>query len=106
MECKFYVGQKVVAVEPVERDHPANIHLSPYVNQIPIKGQVYTIRMVYIDDGMHKPAVLLNELVNRIYPKAGHEVGFSASIFRPATDISIFTAMLKRTTMPKELENA
>jgi hypothetical protein len=106
MECKFSVGQRVALKYDLSMEWEQNAQLLPYINQLPKIGVTYTIRDIYLDPQTKVPALHLNEITNGVLPHINMEVGFAAALFKPITDISIFTEMLKRTSMPKELENA
>ncbi len=82
-----------------------------YYEQLPVQGEIYVVRKVFMERFMHdpedRPALLLVEIVNqpRSWASHGfHEAGFQADKFRPLverrTDISIFRKMLapKRAT--------
>lgn len=95
----FKVGQKVVCVDDGDGggNKWANGRWLP--GETPIVGEVYTIKMMWIDRDSNN---LIFEFFELSRPKAseewGHKVGFGAWRFRPVverkTDISIFTAML------------
>ena len=89
----FYIGQKVVCIDPTWGSATGSKHQLRYCPNLPELNAVYTIR------GLHQGSVLfiwLNEIHNQI--TTGTEPFFEAHKFRPvveaSTDISIFTAML------------
>jgi hypothetical protein len=91
----FRVGQRVVCVDDSSHDrggwHPRA--------DIPQVGEVYTVAAI----GRHRlqPAVRLREIRN-----AAHDGFYRARRFRPAveraTDISVFTEILRTTKAPAE----
>lgn len=86
----WYVGMKVVAIEPVGDPEPPN----------PVYGEVYTISWIGVaDDGTDDILIDLVELPNPESPRFMR--GYEATGFRPAqtrkADISVFTAMLRGT---------
>jgi hypothetical protein len=89
----FRVGQKVVCVDESTHDrggwHP--------LSGIPQVGEIYTVTALGTHRGM--PAVRLREIRN-----GAHDGYYRAKRFRPAverkTDISVFTEILRRTTLP------
>jgi hypothetical protein len=93
----FRVGQKVVFIGP---NRPNN----RYHQNVPVRGQVYTIRA--IAEVLGQTAFLLMEVRNDPYPWANGfvELHIEAKFFRPVverkTDISVFTEMLKTTKQP------
>lgn len=91
MECKFWVGQKVVFFEQFKDSDPLRW------KDLTL-GAVYTIRAVGIGcDGLRKiPAVLLEEVINGICPETGMEYDYAACRFRPATDITIFKEIVAK----------
>lgn len=100
------IGQRVVLV----RDFDPGVRAQAPIDGInlPIKGEVYTVRALHSDYGY--PIVLLVEVVNplRFYGDIFDftEQGFDPDRFRPVverkTDISIFKAMLNPSKQPVE----
>jgi hypothetical protein len=98
----FHVGQKVVRVAAINTSDPMMFY---YYEQVPTKGEIYTVREVFMDRFMYdtedRQALLLVEIVNRprMWATHGfHEAGFQAEKFRPlvarTTDISVFEKLL------------
>lgn len=96
MECKFFIGQKVVCIWD-------QWGVQLYGETMPVKGRAYTIREMGLDyDGS---AVLrFEEIVNspRPYTQGFIECWFWHERFAPTTDITIFNEILANA--PKELE--
>ena len=100
----FRVGMKVVRIR--ECDPP---RMSPlYENlSLPVKGNIYTIREVYLEEFKGRSekceAILLVEIINTPREWLGglREAGFCSAYFRPVverkTDISIFQKLLTPT---------
>ncbi len=87
----FHVGQKVTLKDG------APWKPTRWLESVPIFGVVYTVReMVHHKLG---PAILLHEIRNPCqYWSGSQDIGerlFDATEFRPVTDISVFTEMLK-----------
>jgi hypothetical protein len=88
----FMTGQKIVCVASLMK-HATDSEI------IPIVGEVYTIRAILNTDGL---CFKLREIINapQQYEEGFTECAFEAVAFRPVverkTDISIFTAILKR----------
>ena len=89
----FYVGQKVVCVNPTWGCDTGTPHQIKYCPNLPQLNAVYTIR------GLHNKGLgflWLNEIYNAI--TSDNEPFFEQSKFRAMvstkTDISIYTAML------------
>ena len=110
MECKFYIGQKVVCITNgtwVLQDRDGKI--IPHTYNVPIKGEIYTIRSLeYVDKlpipnsftlvGVHVRLVeIVNDPIPTVY-EGVKEIQFFHTEFKPLeekkTDISIFTDML------------
>jgi hypothetical protein len=101
MAWDFHVGQKVVCV-----DAPKPLFTKWKATDffVPIIGQVYTLRDVFIEDRYANAPVILYVRLCEIQNKSvetytgPYEPAFGASHFRPLlprkTNISIFTAML------------
>jgi len=92
MECKFFVGQKVVCAVDYS---PLKFLFSLEI--LPILNKTYTIRAINNVD--NQIGILLEEIHNpqREYATGFHEVHFDAEDFKPLTDISIFKEMLNKT---------
>jgi hypothetical protein len=90
----FYVGQKVVCVDDVNRNHvPDDRDIGYWIT----RGNIYTIRRV----SMRKLHLVWLNGINRARIENGitwGDTGFYAGRFRPVaerkTDISIFKALL------------
>jgi len=104
----FHIGQKVVLVD--DSWHQPNWHLIP---NKPIKGEVYTIRAMYMADRSegHMLSFLLEEIQNPpVQWHTGKDEGsFPSYRFRPLvekkTDISTLIALLNPVNH-KKLEDA
>jgi hypothetical protein len=84
----FRVGQKIVCIS--EHDILGR-------DTIVKKGQVVTVASTFLCWG--QAAVTLVEIDhNRLI----NATGWAESLFRPATDISMFTEMLKKTKIPED----
>jgi hypothetical protein len=85
----FHIGQQVVCVnvDPTSASDPVHLRLLHL-------RQVYTIRAIKTTGGL-----LLNEIVYPLKPSETAERDYHHWRFRPVkrTDISCFTAMLKKT---------
>ncbi len=94
MECKFYIGQRVTLREPYS-DLRENI-------TFPIFGEIYRIREIFMDTVRDRVGVTLEEIRHAPQDLADgyREPGFYYAIFRPVTDISIFTKMLADDCVP------
>ena len=107
MDCPFVVGQRVVCLQQYA---PNNYDIT-----LPRVGDVYTIRSIVIFPFLNLavgdcPALLFREFVNAplgdnfCESQVGRETAFPYFHFRPlqdrpreaATDISLFTDMLRR----------
>lgn len=97
VDLMFYVGQKVVCVEPSRGGgYPDDI--------VPYVGGIYTIRGIDANraGGAYHTGLFLEEIVNPLRGYAGYvvlsEASFRATRFRPLTerktDISVFRALL------------
>jgi hypothetical protein len=106
MNCKFFVGQKVVLVDDDWSNWTRVSGWRPILEsgrvKLPVKGVVYTVRSIGIHEVLDLPVMLLREIVNPVilYCDASPaEPPFGCRRFRPLveteTDISIFTKMLK-----------
>ena len=99
MECKFYIGQKVVCIDNDLHEDFFGKKSRPYSGNMPIIGHVYTIRSLQYVKHCRVPGVYVRlvEIVNPIKSN-GREDQFEHTIFKPLeekkTDISIFTDML------------
>lgn len=97
----FHVGQRVVCIARGDWPRARAEGL-----RVPVRGQVYVIRDVYVDPNYDEVGVRLVEVVNprdMLFNGEPWETGWLADEFRPVreTDISIFTAMLTR--VPEEV---
>lgn len=89
MECKFWVGQKVVCVDDVPMPG-----FSPEMHGL-TSGLIYTVREVTISTISGKPALRLREIYRyNSYPYP--DVPYIADRFRPATDITIFKEIVAK----------
>lgn len=104
----FYVGQKVVCVNDVQGDFNLpgfNYHRTAIWDIV--EGEVYTVKELTTNEITGQPCVKFVELRDRI----ANCFGYNRGRFRPAvekkTDISIFKAMLNKTSQQnrKELLN-
>ena len=84
MECKFFVGQKVVCVD----DTPHPQYSGP--QDLPTAGRVYTISWV----GPHRWAY--HDMIGVHLVEHRRAAPFGAFRFRPATDISIFHKLVEK----------
>jgi hypothetical protein len=100
----FRVGQKVACIETWHLNGKGNGD-----ERGPVKGSAYTIRQIGVGLSPKNPSgvhVRLVEIENptRRYREGVYEVCFGAWRFRPiverATDISVFTEILRRETLP------
>lgn len=91
----FRVGQKVVCIRG---SHDRADHVRLAGAQHVFESTIYTIRDLVLSNPHHRPAVLLEEVVNPLSLIWGTEYCFDITRFRPLierkTDISIFTRML------------
>jgi len=100
MECKFVVGQKVVCINDSTGDF--RLPNLKYLNTLDglKKGEIYTIREIFIDPIHEWPSVKLNEIIRPILDNEGCEAGFCFRRFAPlkekTSDISIFTEILNK----------
>lgn len=100
MECKFFVGQKVVCVDAL----PVPGCGYPDREIFPIAGEIYTIREVLVNPrGL--PVVYLAEIVNPKlkYVEGYKEKWFLARRFRPATDITQFHKLVEEARKHKRV---
>lgn len=103
MECKFFIGQKVVCVDAEEHDRYRPSWWPPGdglgLDGL-TEGEIYTIRGV----GEYAGAIYVQLMELKRYrdyePNA--DIGYAPQRFRPATDITIFNEILANA--PKELE--
>lgn len=96
----FRVGQKVVCV-----DASPSAVFRRWCGDVPVKGQVYTVRGIRVSTHpMWTGALLL--LLAEIKNVTTDGDGYRAFRFRPVverkTDISVFTAMLKETHVKEQ----
>ena len=121
MDCKFYVGQKIVCVN----DHPGEFLNSGFKGFVEPgldglqAGKIYTVKSMYRYTGIActtKVSVILEE-ITRPGGREGAGVGFDCRRFRPLdevrkevqksvkrkTDISIFQDMCKKTYSDAEI---
>ncbi len=101
MECKFWVGQKVVYLRrmdarPLSEEERRSSSLGH--PNLPTAGDVYTIRDIYVDSYWNEPFVRLVEVVNPTitWVNGTFEAGFNHTRFRPATDITIFKEIVAK----------
>lgn len=112
MECKFYVGQKIVCINDDWSNWKDSDAINETVPNRPVKGQKYTIREIKIitylnieSSGikMITPGILFQEITNPTWLWDSGEIGeyyFWHKRFAPLeekkkdTDISIFRTIL------------
>lgn len=88
----LYAGQKVVCID----DEPLPGRIWEFKNELK-KGLVYTIKNLRIDEDGDLICQLL-EVSRGPMSRAQHgpDCGYLARRFRPVTDISVFTEILKK----------
>jgi hypothetical protein len=98
-EMTFHIGQKVVCVYPFKYD---DLIIKPR------KGRIYTIRVIddaFLDSLEKCPKCLWYFRFNEI---PGDAISFGSCGFRPLeerqTDISVFTGMLKKKFLHRDLQ--
>lgn len=101
----FKVGQKVVCVN--DQFKPLD---SKVFSALPVKGQIYTIRLIY-GPNVHGYGFLLAEITGMPWPGDGEERGFLATRFRPLveksteTGMAILRGILDRESIRRNAEN-
>lgn len=103
MECKFFIGQKVVCIDAGIHNNYRPAHWPPADGQGLdglTEGEVYTIRG--IGEIFGAVYVQLVELSRYRDYAPNEEIGFAYQRFAPTTDITIFNEILAN--VPKELE--
>jgi hypothetical protein len=97
MECRFFVGQRVVCVDASW----SGVGKPPEL----VEGQHYTIRRIGVgtiyDAKYGEPVIFLKEIV-RTHHIGPYEPGLYHKRFRPATDISSLESLLRTTKLPQD----
>src|SRR5882757_7735306 len=93
----FRIGQPVVCIDddPRCRFLPADFPIKNFNGELNglKRGEIYTVRGH--EDYYGEPTILLEEIFRSAPHEKRHANGYHIKRFRPVTDISIFTAMLK-----------
>ncbi len=82
MQSKFHIGQKVIC-------NRSNVRPSPYIEIIPIKGNVYTVRGHAVSGGLI--GIYLEEIINAPakYEDSFGEMAFAEDKFSPIENIKV-----------------
>jgi hypothetical protein len=97
MDCKLYVGQRVVCIDAVPDDPKKPKSVEPLV-----EGTVYTIRWIRPTRSVVAESNALVGLmgIQKGQNKFGDEAGYRHTRFKPTTDISSLEALLKQKPQP------
>jgi hypothetical protein len=97
---EFYQGQRVLCIDG--KFHPS---VWEHVDQVPIEGEVYTIRFIRNGPetitGIYGPALALEEIPGRL-PTSKNEVCWIARRFVPLDTQQIATAARKKQKLTKK----
>jgi hypothetical protein len=94
----FKVGQKVVCIDDAP---PSTVNGSDYLVCRPVRGEVYTVREIHIEDGIPGYGVRLEELLNPSVIWSDNteaEWSFSSTRFRPLLPLDQHTKAAELTS--------